>query len=84
MRCKVKKLFNGFASVRDHIVKRAIKSNSNLIINYDGENMTIPYSILTNPFQLHKTKFRSRYNGEEYELYDFQFKPDKEDQESLF
>jgi|TARA_R100000789_G_scaffold100490_1_gene111041 hypothetical protein len=75
---KVKKLFNGFASIRDHVLQRALKRKENLIIEYRGQRMTVPYSKLRNPFQIHKKEFRSKYNGKIYELYDFPFEPDKD------
>ena len=75
---KVKKLFNGLASIRDHVLQRALKRKENLIIEYRGQRMTVPYSKLRNPFQIHKKEFRSKYNGKIYELYDFPFEPDKD------
>ena len=80
---KAKKLFNGFASVRDYIIKKAIKSKSNLVIEFDGKEMTIPLSELEEPFQMHKREFISKYNGTKYELYDFKFVPNNKNQMEL-
>ena len=83
MRYKVKKLFNGFASIRDHVIKRAIKEKSNLVIEYEDKEMTVPLSDLKSPFQLHPKEFISKYNGTKYKLYDFKFVPEEKNQEKL-
>ena len=83
MKYTVKKLFNGFASVRDHIIKKAIKENDDLVIEFEDKEMTVPLSDLENPFQLHKREFISKYNGTKYKLYDFKFIPGDDNQEKL-
>ncbi len=75
MKVKIKKLFNGFASVRDYIIQDCIERNENLIIEYNNESMFIGQIELDNFEQIHKRKFKSKFNeGQEYELYDFKFK----------
>jgi hypothetical protein len=54
MRYKVKKLFNGFASIRDHIINKCLDSECDLIIEFEDKEMTVPLSNLDNPFQLHE------------------------------
>jgi hypothetical protein len=83
MTYKVKKLFNGFASVRDHIIKNCISSRSNLVIEFEDKKMTVPLSKLKNPFQLHKKEFVSKYDGSKYKLYDFKFIPNDIKQEVM-
>lgn len=80
-----KKLFNGFASVRDTAISRCIHNGQSLVIHYDGERMTIPLEKLIDPdkFQIHRKKFKSKYDGARYELYDFVFVPDDR-QQKLF
>jgi hypothetical protein len=78
---KVKKLFNGYASVRDYIVAKYIAQKKSLIINYYGKLMTIPYEHLLTASQLHRTKFKSRFNGETYELIDFLFQEDEKERD---
>jgi hypothetical protein len=73
MKTKVKKLFNGFASVRDYIIKKCVDKREDLVIEYDGDSMTIPLSTLIRPFQIHKTKFKSKFNKGSYTLYDFKW-----------
>lgn len=88
MKVKVEKIFNGFVSVRDHLVEKCVKLKEDLVIEHNGEFMTVPFKTIANPimFQIHKTKFRSKYNtGMFYELYDFKWKPDEEEkQQKLF
>jgi hypothetical protein len=83
--CKIKRLFNGFASVRSYIVEDCIKNNEGLQILYGGETMTITHAALSGkePFQIHKKEFTSKFSGESYELYDFKFKPDEGKQLNL-
>ena len=83
MRYKVKKLFNGFASIRDHIIDKCLDSECDLIIEFEDKEMTVPLSDLDNPFQLHERKFISKYNGTKYKLYDFKFVPNNNNQEKL-
>ena len=83
MTYKVKKLFNGFASVRDHIIKNCITSRINLVIEFEDKKMTVPLSKLKNPFQLHKKEFVSKYDGSKYKLYDFKFIPNDIKQEEM-
>jgi hypothetical protein len=62
MRYKVKKLFNGFASIRDHIIDKCLDSECDLIIEFEDKEMTVPLSDLDSPFQLHEREFISKYN----------------------
>ena len=83
MRYKVKKLFNGFASIRDHIIDKCLDSECDLIIEFEDKEMTVPLSDLDNPFQLHERDFISKYNGTKYKLYDFKFVSNNNNQEKL-
>lgn len=86
MTVTVKKLFRGFASVRDYVVKDCIKNNEDLTIIHDGKEMLVKVSFLKSPMmnQIHKTKFKSKFNaGQTYELYDFRFDGGKTGWESV-
>ena len=83
MRYKVKKLFNGFASIRDHIINKCLDLECDLIIEFEDKEMTVPLSDLDSPFQLHEREFISKYNGTKYKLYDFKFVPSDDNQEEL-
>jgi hypothetical protein len=67
-----------FASIRDYIVAKAMKEKKNLeiICERTRERMIIPYE------KLHEGKenpeiFKSKYDGKEYKLIDFEWKSDK-------
>ena len=83
MRYKVKKLFNGFASIRDYIIDKCLDSECDLIVEFEDKEMTVPLSDLDSPFQLHEREFISKYNGTKYKLYDFKFVPNNNNQEKL-
>jgi hypothetical protein len=77
MRCRVKKLFKGYASIRDYIVEECIKNGEPLEIWLDLNHMTVPTDVLKERFQLHKQQFRSLYNfHQQYGLMDFKFQAD--------
>lgn len=76
MEYTAKKLFNGFASVRDYIVKDCIEKRESLVIVYKGDKMTIPFEFLTE-WQLHKKEFKSKYGTGNYTLYDYKFIDDE-------
>jgi hypothetical protein len=76
-RYKVKKLFRNHASVRDYIIDSCLLNKEGIIIEFNYQQMTIPYEQLKNTFQFHKKQFRSKFDNRVYELYDFYFKPDK-------
>uniref|UniRef100_A0A6H2A3H9 Uncharacterized protein n=1 Tax=viral metagenome TaxID=1070528 RepID=A0A6H2A3H9_9ZZZZ len=79
-----KKTWKGFVSVRSHILEKAVKQGKDLVITFNSQIMTIPYDYLKYAGQLHKHKFESKFNDKAYELYDFYFKPDNEEELKLF
>ena len=83
MKYLVKKVWNGHVSVRDYIVKRCRQDREDLIIDYNGEEMVIPYKALLNPRQLNPKKIRSKFKGE-YTLYDFVWAPEDKSQLDIF
>jgi len=76
MRYKIKRQYKGLVSVRDYIIDKCIKNNEPLIIEFEGQQMTVSLSSLKSKFQLHNKKFRSKYSEKTYELIDFVFEPD--------
>lgn len=73
---QAKKLYKGFASVRDYVIKECIEKGLDLVINYKENKMGVPLEHLKNPhlYQIHRTKFKSKVNeGQIYELYDIFF-----------
>jgi hypothetical protein len=72
---RVKKLFKGFASVRDYVVKGCVKKNQVLKILFNDRYMLVPTAKLEQMYQLHSSKFQSKYGNKTYELIDFMFIP---------
>lgn len=77
----VKKLFNGFASVRDYIIARAIKDGRDITIEYQDKTMRVPLAKLKAKWGLHDRIFKSKFNGGSYALYDFKFEADDDRKE---
>ncbi len=76
---KIKRLYNGLASIRTTTIDLCTKKGVDLKLIYEGRIMTIPLEKLKNPekFQIHSRKFRSKFDANQtYELYDFPFVPD--------
>ena len=71
---KVKKTWKGCVSVRDYIVKKAIKEGAGLIVEYNGEKMTISHEQLPLGKKSRKT-FISQIDGK-YKLIDYKWRPD--------
>jgi hypothetical protein len=78
MRTKVKKLFNGHASVRDTIVLRAINKDEPLEIEYQNKIMTVSViELYKAKGKFHIINFKSKFNYNiTYRLIDFPFIPD--------
>jgi len=73
---KVKKLFNGCVSVRNYVIYQCIREHRDLQIKFGKEYMIVPHEKLSKDlFQIHKSKFRSKYDGQTYELFDFLWQP---------
>lgn len=77
MKYKVKRLYKGFASVRDYIVKKCINKKKDLTLVYNNTYKNIPLEELKNYFQLHRRKFKSKFGSKEYELIDFKWDLDE-------
>ena len=73
---RVKKLFNGCASIRDYIVVKCMNENMDIVVQYGDKKMTLDQERLKKMFQMHKTKFMSKFGSEEYALYDIKFVED--------
>lgn len=73
---KVRKLYNGCASVRDYIVEMAIVLGKDLEIQYQKRTMTVPLAQCKEKFQFHRYEFTSKYSSMKYMLIDFPFVPD--------
>ena len=76
---EVKKIWLGKASVREHIYKKALRQKESLGIVHGKEYMFIPYEKLKTAKTYTEQSFKSKYNGKEYRLVDFDWKPYKEE-----
>jgi hypothetical protein len=70
-----KKLFNGHVSIRDYIVKKALRKRESIRVSYEGDKMIIDRKQLKravdSAFRFHAKEFKSAFNGKKYMLYDF-------------
>lgn len=67
---RINRLFHGMASVRDYLVKQAKDSGEGLIIQCNGEKMTIPHERLGEGIPT-KVKFQSKHGAPPYGLIDY-------------
>ena len=76
---RVKKIYKGYVSVRDYIVKEAIENGEDLVIRYGRQTMVV------NPRKgiLSSGEFKSKYGGRKYSLIDFKWKPQEVKQRRL-
>ena len=72
---KLKRLWNGLASLRDHEVNQAIKDGG-IVLEYNGKKMTLTPEKLKASFSVNIRKFISKFNGKEYSLCDYRWSPD--------
>ena len=79
MQIEVKKVFNGFVSVRDYVVKKCGNRREDLLIEHDGEFMKVPFARLIDPDSLHTKEFTSKFDGSKYVLNDFKWEPAKDE-----
>lgn len=78
IKVKVDKIFLGKVSVRDYKYREALRKKDSLGIIHGQEFMIIPYANLKKARQITNQSFKSKFNGKEYKLIDFDWKPYKE------
>ena len=71
----LKKLYNGYASIRDYIIKECIQQEKEICVHYKNWKMTLTIKDLENCFQFHNQTFKSKWGTNSYQLYDFKFIP---------
>ena len=72
----VKKIWRGIVSCGSYTVDKCRESGLDLVLVWDGREMTIPLIRLQrHTFFLHKKTIPSKYNRP-YTMYDFHWKPD--------
>jgi hypothetical protein len=76
MNYKAKKIYAGNVSVRDYIVKDAIKKGETLVVQVDGKHMTL-HGDRVKDYKATGMVFPVKYGSRErYELYDYVWMPD--------
>lgn len=74
---RIKKLFNGYASVRSTVIEQCKRYNKYLLIEYMDKSMLLsPIELDTKKKQFNPNKIISKFNGIYY-LYDYEFTPNK-------
>lgn len=78
MTIKIKRLWHGYASIRDYQAKKAWQDGEDIIIRCADKSMNIPHSEIMSG-AINPTKFESVHeNGLSYHLVDYPWKPDVE------
>lgn len=72
---KIKKLWHGYASIRDFLIKNTYEKGQNLTIEYKGEQMTIPNKDLIIKGKVSNFTIQSKHNNEKYHLIDYPWIP---------
>lgn len=75
IKVKVDKIFLGKVSVRDYKYREALRKKQSLGIEHGNEFMIIRYENLKKAKQITNQTFTSKFNGKEYKLIDFDWKP---------
>ena len=79
---KIKRLWHGFASIRDYIIKDSIKKREDLKVIFNGQEMTINWDKLCEGKD-NKEIFKSKHNDLEYYLIDYLWKPEQSQRKLL-
>ena len=76
MRKKVTNLYKDiFVGLRDYDVNECISKNEDMVVDYEGDRMTIPLDDLTKKMVMKTHVFKSKYD-KDYRLYCYTWKPD--------
>lgn len=79
---KIKRLFNGLASLRDYEVEDAISSGG-IILDLEGRRMTLTPEQLKGGFSINNKAQISKFGGT-YKLVDYRWKEDSLVEQDLF
>ena len=77
VRVELRRLFTGYASVRDYVLDNIMAEKKGIRFVVDGHTMSIPYKKLKHGRRTGK-KFLSKFGSDSYELVDFVWKEDPE------
>ena len=70
-----------FIDVYDYHVKSCKKKKKPLIIDVNGERMFIPYNKLSDYKEITPQVFKSKFGGQDYRLYTYEWKPESQEDE---
>jgi len=77
---KIKRLWNGCASIRDYVINKAIAKNETLLVvveGFPGCMILEPDDLMQKSFAVLNTSFKSKFGDKKYKLIDFPWKPSK-------
>ena len=78
MTIKVSKNYKGLVSVRDYICKKAIGKKEKLVVEHDGQSMTIPYEKIEESIISKSAPIPSKFGIQNtYQLCDFLWIPNE-------
>lgn len=72
---KVRKLYKGYVSIRDYVVKKCISKEQGIEVSYNDTIMVLTPEDLERGIHLHHQKFLSMFSDRKYLLIDFKFNP---------
>ena len=76
---KAKKLFRGHVSIRDYIVRKAIRNNETIRVTYERKKMSISIEHLKRAIStFHAKEFKSAFGDKIYKLYDFVWREEED------
>lgn len=73
MRYRITKLFKGYATIRDQVIKTSIETNEPLEVWFGTSKMTLPVDVLKNKLITEK---RLKNMFLKTQLFEFKFEPD--------
>lgn len=77
MKFNVKKMYNGKVEVRDYQLKECLEKNDDMVIEHDGDIMTIPFVELKTKAVSKSKLFESKIPGSKsYHLIGYDWNPD--------
>ena len=84
IKVKIRRLWHGYASVRDYIVKDAFSWHKDLLIMLEKTNewMLVPWKDLSKG-KANSERFKSKHDDKVYSLVDYKWSPDTS-QKTLF
>ena len=76
MHYKIKRLWHGYASVRDYLVQAAYERGDNLVVIFKDKQMTIQNKDLLATGKYNNFIIQSKHDSKKYRLIDYNFVPD--------